>query len=186
MTSSRRRIIPRGGKKCWRMSSSRCAYAAAKADFAVETVERVDRGKYIREKIYFNTTPELRVPAYVLVPKNLKGKAPAIVALHDHGGFYRWGKEKLVKTDDEHPALTEFKQAYAGHSHRRRSGRAGLRRHRHRHLLLGRAAGALAGRSQAGASEPIDDVRQIQRRAQRLGAARRRARSSPPASPGPA
>jgi dienelactone hydrolase len=91
-------------------------YAPAKTDFAAETVEKVDCGDYVREKIYFNTTPELRVPAYVLVPKGLKGKAPAIVALHDHGGFYRFGKEKLVSLPDEHPALTEFKGCYAGKS----------------------------------------------------------------------
>ena len=92
-------------------------YRPASCDFSVETVEKVDRGSYVREKIYFNTTPELRVPGYVLVPKNTaKGKTPAVVALHDHGGFYRFGKEKLVKTDDEHPALTSFKSCYAGQS----------------------------------------------------------------------
>jgi dienelactone hydrolase len=93
-------------------------YRPARASFDAETVELVDRATYVREKIYFNTTPELRVPAYVLVPKNrgAGGKAPAVVALHDHGGFYRWGKEKLVRTDDEHPALTEFKACYAGRS----------------------------------------------------------------------
>ena len=91
-------------------------YRPAKAAFDVDTVEKADRGSYVREKIYFNTTPELRVPAYVLVPKDRgsSGRAPAIVALHDHGGFYRWGKEKLVRTDDEHPALTDFKSCYAG------------------------------------------------------------------------
>lgn len=92
-------------------------YAPVKADFAAQTVERIDCGKYFREKVYFNTTPELRVPAFVLVPKNLRGKAPGIVALHDHGGFYRWGKEKLVQTADEHPSLTAFKKvAYGGRS----------------------------------------------------------------------
>jgi dienelactone hydrolase len=91
-------------------------YSPAKGEFAAETVERTDCGKYFREKIYFNTTPELRVPAYVLVPKGLTGKAPAIVSLHDHGGFYRWGKEKLVKLEGEHPSLTDFKGAYAGRS----------------------------------------------------------------------
>ncbi len=92
-------------------------YIPGSTDFNAETVETVDRGAFVREKVYFNTSPELRVPAYVLVPKNLGGKpAPAIVALHDHGGFYRWGKEKLVKTDDEHPALTAFKSCYAGRS----------------------------------------------------------------------
>lgn len=92
-------------------------YAPARVDFAAQTTEKVDCGAYTREKVYFNTTPEMRVPAYVLVPKSLKGKTPGIVALHDHGGFYRWGKEKLVKTSDEHPSLTAFKkQAYHGHS----------------------------------------------------------------------
>jgi dienelactone hydrolase len=91
-------------------------YAPAKCEFAAETVERIDCGKFFREKIYFNTTPELRVPAYVMIPKDLTGKAPAIVALHDHGGFYRWGKEKLVKLPGEHASLTEFKECYANRS----------------------------------------------------------------------
>jgi len=93
-------------------------YTPGKPELNVETVEKLDRGSYIREKVYVNTTPELRVPAYVLVPKSASPakKAPAIVALHDHGGFYRWGKEKLVRTDDEDPSLTEFKACYAGRS----------------------------------------------------------------------
>jgi len=92
------------------------AYAPPKAPFDAETVETVDRGAFTREKVYFNTTPEFRVPAYVLVPKNLKAKAPAIVALHDHGAFYRWGKEKLVHVDGEHPILTKYKDGYANRS----------------------------------------------------------------------
>jgi dienelactone hydrolase len=57
------------------------------------------------------------VPAYVLVPKQGKRPLPAVVALHDHGGFYFWGKEKLVETADEHPVLTDFKRRYyAGNS----------------------------------------------------------------------
>jgi dienelactone hydrolase len=82
-----------------------------------EVVERTDAGNYVREKVWFSTTPDLRIPAYVLVPKSSKGKAPAIVALHDHGGFYFWGKEKIVAVENEHPSLTEFKRrAYAGSS----------------------------------------------------------------------
>ncbi len=39
------------------------------------------------------------------------------MALHDHGGFYLWGKEKLVELPGEHPVLTDFKkQLYAGRS----------------------------------------------------------------------
>jgi dienelactone hydrolase len=82
-----------------------------------EVVEKRDEGDYIREKIYFNTTPDIRVPAFVLIPKNLKKPAPAIVALHDHGGFYFWGKEKLVDWPGEHQVLANFKaQYYSGKS----------------------------------------------------------------------
>jgi dienelactone hydrolase len=82
-----------------------------------EVVEKVDAGDYVREKVYFNTTPDLRVPAFVLVPKGVKFSAPAVVVLHDHGGFYFWGKEKSVEVEGEHPVLTQFKKRYyAGRS----------------------------------------------------------------------
>ena len=52
-----------------------------------------------------------------LIPKKAKLPAPGIVALHCHGGFYVWGKNKLVEVDNEHPALTEYKQElYQGKS----------------------------------------------------------------------
>src|SRR5438876_2301568 len=73
-------------------------YSPAACDPRAEVVERIDAGDYMREKVYFNTTPHIRVPAFVLVPKKAKLPAPAIVALHDHGGFYFWGKEKIVET----------------------------------------------------------------------------------------
>lgn len=89
-------------------------YAPPKCDPRPEVVERIDCGDHIRERLLFNTSPDIRVPAFVLIPKNLKGRAPAIVNLHDHGGFYLWGKEKLVRMDGEHPSLTEFRRNYYG------------------------------------------------------------------------
>src|SRR6185503_391877 len=89
-------------------------YSPPKCDPRPETVEKVDCVEYVREKVYFNTTPDIRVPAFVLVPKNAPKPAPAIVALHDHGGFYFWGKEKIVEMPDEHSILTEFKRSYYG------------------------------------------------------------------------
>ena len=89
-------------------------YSPARCDPRAEVVERIDAGEYVREKVYFNTTPDIRVPAFVLVPKKAKLPAPAIVALHDHGGFYFWGKEKIVETEGEHAVLTEFKKSYYG------------------------------------------------------------------------
>src|SRR5262249_35191671 len=70
-------------------------YAPPACDPRPEVVERADRGDHVCERVLFNTTPDVRVPAYVLVPKKADRPLPAVVALHDHGGFYLWGKEKL-------------------------------------------------------------------------------------------
>ena len=75
-----------------------------------DVIRRTDRGDYVEEYLTFQTTPDVRVPAYVLIPKKAKLPAPGIVVLHCHGGFYLWGKEKVVEIEDEPPALTEFKQ----------------------------------------------------------------------------
>src|SRR5262245_10170046 len=92
-------------------------YSPSKCEPRAEIVERIDAGDYVREKVYFNTTPDIRVPAFVLVPKKAKMPAPGIVALHDDGGFYFWGKEKIVETENEHAVLTDFKKiSYAGKS----------------------------------------------------------------------
>lgn len=87
-------------------------YDPPACDPAPEVTERVDRGAYVRETVRFNTTPDLRVPAFVLVPKGLSGPAPAVVVLHDHGGFYLWGREKVTDIDDEPPVLDDFKRRY--------------------------------------------------------------------------
>ena len=77
---------------------------------APEVIRRTDRGDYIEEYLTFQTTPDLRVPAYVLIPKKASLPAPAVVVLHCHGGAYVWGKEKVVAVDNEHPVLSAFKQ----------------------------------------------------------------------------
>lgn len=92
-------------------------YDPPKCDPQPEVTERVQFEGYVRETVYFNTTPDIRVPAYVLIPDNLKTPAPAVVALHDHGAFFAWGKEKICEVENENPALTEFKRTgYDGRS----------------------------------------------------------------------
>lgn len=91
-------------------------YTPPPCDPRPEVVERKQCNGYVREKILFNTTPSLRIAAYVLVPNGLKDKGPAVLAMHDHGGMYFWGKEKLIENENEHPVLAEFKQCYAGKS----------------------------------------------------------------------
>lgn len=75
-----------------------------------EVIQRDDLGCYIREKVVFSTTPEMRVPAYVLIPKGLSGPAPAIVDLHSHGGMFLFGKEKVVDLGKNHPTMVKYHQ----------------------------------------------------------------------------
>jgi dienelactone hydrolase len=71
-------------------------YRPEPVDPKPEILETVDCGSYLRKRITFQTTPHFRVPAYLLVPKNLTGPAPGIVDLHSHGGMFLFGKEKVV------------------------------------------------------------------------------------------
>src|ERR1035437_10095113 len=65
-------------------------------------------------RISFAGSSSYRIPAFLLVPAQGKGPYPGVVALHDHGGYFVHGKEKLIEVDDEHPALTAFKKQYYG------------------------------------------------------------------------
>src|SRR5262245_58401122 len=64
------------------------AYRPDKAAPKPEVIERVDRKDHVREKVVFSTAPGVRVPAYVLLPKGRRRRAPAIVDLHSHGGQF--------------------------------------------------------------------------------------------------
>ena len=57
------------------------------------------RDGYTARRILFNLTSYSRVHAYVLTP-NGKGPFPAVVLLHDHGGHFSIGKEKMVRPFD--------------------------------------------------------------------------------------
>lgn len=53
-------------------------------DVRIEGEENL--GKFIRKKLTFATEKDDRVPAYLLVPVGLKGKAPAVLCLHQTNG----------------------------------------------------------------------------------------------------
>ncbi|MBI2424284.1 MAG: acetylxylan esterase [Candidatus Hydrogenedentes bacterium] len=83
-------------------------------DLAPEVLASVDCGDFTREYVRIRGTVGIPVPLYLLVPKGLSAPAPALVALHDHGGFYFWGKEKLVRVDPVHPELRHYTDTYYG------------------------------------------------------------------------
>lgn len=91
-----------------RFVRDRLHYSPEIVPFEDNIVEETDFGGYIRRKVYFSSAPGCRIPAYLLVPKGLKAPAPGIVALHDHGAMFYWGKEKSVEHKDCHPMLQKY------------------------------------------------------------------------------
>ena len=82
-----------------------------------QTLDTQETEHFTRRKLTFATSPGCRAPAYLLTPKGVHLPAPGVVVLHDHGGFYYLGKEKVVGLPDQRSILTNFKrQYYSGRS----------------------------------------------------------------------
>jgi dienelactone hydrolase len=84
------------------------SYQPARVELRPEVVERVQLDDHIRERVLFSTAPNVRIAAYVLIPRKLKRPAPGIVDLHSHGGMYLFGKEKVIDFGRNHPAMTAY------------------------------------------------------------------------------
>ncbi len=96
-TAGRRKLLECFGKR------------PPKVDPRPVVVERRDMGTFIREKIVFSTTPHLRVPAYLHLPKAAMNRPhPAIVDLHSHGGMFLFGKEKVIDLGENHPVMQQY------------------------------------------------------------------------------
>ncbi|MBE3089399.1 MAG: dienelactone hydrolase family protein [Actinobacteria bacterium] len=67
-----------------------------KVDLGTNILESKDWGSYIREKVEYSAEAGDRVPAYLLIPKNLKGPTPAVYCYHPHGGNFELGKSEVV------------------------------------------------------------------------------------------
>lgn len=89
-------------------------------------VRRPMRG-YTQQTISFASAKGVRVNGVFLLPERGRPPFPAVVAVHDHGGFYYFGKEKIVENPDEPAILTEFKrESYGGHSYASELARRGF------------------------------------------------------------
>ena len=71
-------------------------YDPPEVPFSPEVIDEEDRGAYIAQKVVFNISADSRVLGYMLIPKG-KGPFPAVLLLHDHGGRFDIGKEKMIR-----------------------------------------------------------------------------------------
>jgi dienelactone hydrolase len=90
------------------------SYSPKGVPLDVRVHETLPRTGYEIRRISFAGSPHYRVPAFLLVPTTGKGPYPAVVALHDHGGWYFRGKEKLVQIEGEHAALKNYRAGSYG------------------------------------------------------------------------
>ncbi len=51
----------------------------------VEVLEEIDRGGYVQRKVLLTVSETLRMPVYLLLPKEGKGPRPAVIAYAGHG-----------------------------------------------------------------------------------------------------
>jgi dienelactone hydrolase len=79
-----------------------------------KTESRLEEEAVVVEEISYEMPYGPRTHGFFLHPKKMEGKLPAIVALHDHGEFFYYGKEKLAALPDEPEILREYKQRYYG------------------------------------------------------------------------
>lgn len=59
-------------------------------------LESKDCGKYIQEKIEYNVEKYERISAYILLPKEINDKAPAIFCHHQHSSNYNVAKSEII------------------------------------------------------------------------------------------
>lgn len=88
-------------KKAAREKVMECLlYSPPPVPFEPVVIGEEDRGSYMAQRIVLNISADSRVLGYLLKPKG-KGPSPAVLLLHDHGGKFHVGKEKVVRPFDE-------------------------------------------------------------------------------------
>ena len=75
---------------------------------------RREERELIVEEISYDMPYGPRTHGVFLYPKNRNGKLRTVVALHDHGEFFYFGKEKITSVQKEPKILSEYKEKYYG------------------------------------------------------------------------
>ena len=103
------------------------AYNPTRVSLNARLLAKEQRDGYVQEEITFRSSTDIQVAASLLIPKRPGKRFPALVALHDHGGFYFVGRDKLLARKQPCPLLDEFCQKlYEGVAYSATLARAGF------------------------------------------------------------
>lgn len=93
-------------KNAARAEFRRClSYDPKPVPVGAELVRREERDGFSIEVVRIHASPAYHIPAWVLVPAKRRGRLPAVVGTHDHGGRYVWGHEKLISAPNDSDEL---------------------------------------------------------------------------------
>lgn len=84
------------------------AFNPEPAPLNTQVLSTTKRAGYTQYLVRYNLNALQQTEAFLLIPDNLQKPAPAVIALHDHGGFYYFGKEKHTYTDNQPEILKEY------------------------------------------------------------------------------
>ncbi len=103
------------------------SYQRPAAPLQPQVLATVQKDGYRRLHVRYAVSPNRMTEAYLLLPDNLKKPAPAVIAIHDHGGFYYFGKEKITQVEDPPGILTRFiERSYGGRTYADELARQGF------------------------------------------------------------
>jgi len=89
-------------------------YQPEAADLSPELADFTEFSEYTQQKWYITSSPGERMPVLLLTPRDLSGPAPAVLALHCHGGMYYFGKKKLVEEPNDPTILMQYRDRQYG------------------------------------------------------------------------
>lgn len=84
------------------------AYDPPAAPLAPEILWSREENGFTRHLVRYTVAPGRSTEAYLLIPKGLKEKVPAVIALHCHSGYYYSGKEKISDSGSQAEPLREL------------------------------------------------------------------------------